>query len=165
MRKKRLMVAFIICLIPVALGLALTAGALIQNKTSLFSPPGFGERLSLFLTTNVAETSDSPRLPELKTPEFDQSADYIFSKIKRYAENQGWEIQAINEDEYTLNAVASTALWGFKDDININVEPDDELSCTLQVRSSSRTGRGDLGKNLDRVIRLIDFLRSNNSSE
>lgn len=61
-----------------------------------------------------------------------------------------WEIlveQRIGSDTY-LHAVATTRLMGYRDDVEFVVT---EGEPTIQVRSASRMGQGDLGANRQRL--------------
>lgn len=49
-----------------------------------------------------------------------------------------------------VQAVARTAILGFKDDVVIRVRPD-ETGSRVDMRSASRIGRSDLGANADRI--------------
>ena len=54
----------------------------------------------------------------------------------------------------TIEAVATTYWFGFKDDIVIRVETTSEGS-VVDLRSASRVGRGDLGANAVRIRTFI----------
>jgi uncharacterized protein (DUF1499 family) len=54
-----------------------------------------------------------------------------------------------------IEAVARTAIMGFRDDIAIRVRPDDEGS-KIDVRSASRYGRHDFGTNASRIRSLLE---------
>lgn len=62
----------------------------------------------------------------------------------------GWEIIHVDPDAHTIEAVATTDLFRFRDDVVIRVR-DDEGSARIDVRSKSRVGRGDLGANAQRI--------------
>jgi len=58
----------------------------------------------------------------------------------------GGHIQTVN-DHY-LAATFSSRIFGFMDDVEIRVDPDQKV---IHVRSASRVGRGDLGVNQQRI--------------
>ncbi len=62
----------------------------------------------------------------------------------------GWEIVSRETAAGTLQAVATTAWFGFKDDVTIRVSPDPQGS-RIDIRSRSRVGRGDVGANARRI--------------
>ena len=61
-----------------------------------------------------------------------------------------WEIVLEDPKELALEAVASTRLLRFKDDVAIEVRPAPGGS-SVHVRSRSRLGKGDLGANAARI--------------
>jgi len=61
-----------------------------------------------------------------------------------------WTILAADAAARSIEAVASTGLLRFKDDIVIEVRPNGSGS-TLHMRSKSRVGKGDLGANAERI--------------
>ena len=62
----------------------------------------------------------------------------------------GWEIVAENPGEGRIEATATTAWFGFKDDIVIRLAPSG-LGTRIDVRSKSRVGRSDGGANAARI--------------
>jgi len=66
------------------------------------------------------------------------------------ARGMGWKIAAANPKSGHIEATATTAWFGFKDDIVINVTAAGGGS-VVNVRSESRLGLSDLGKNARRV--------------
>jgi uncharacterized protein (DUF1499 family) len=58
----------------------------------------------------------------------------------------------------TIRAEARTALWGFTDDVVIRISLDDKGMTRVDLRSSSRVGRGDFGTNARRVARFLHAL-------
>ncbi len=61
-----------------------------------------------------------------------------------------WEVVYEDAAAYILEAVATTGLMRFKDDIVIHVRPSGS-GAAVHVRSKSRLGRGDLGANAKRI--------------
>ena len=59
-----------------------------------------------------------------------------------------------------IEAVDRTLLLGFKDDIVIRISGDDE-GARIDVRSASRYGSHDLGRNAKRIRRLFNEVRTN----
>jgi hypothetical protein len=58
-----------------------------------------------------------------------------------------------------IEAVARTAIMGFREDVSIRITADGEGS-RVDLRSSSRYFESDLGSNAARVTRLIDDINS-----
>jgi uncharacterized protein (DUF1499 family) len=61
-----------------------------------------------------------------------------------------WEVVAEDPATGTLSAVATSRLFGFRDDVAIRVRPSGPGS-RLDLRSRSRFGRSDLGANAARI--------------
>ena len=64
---------------------------------------------------------------------------------------EAWEAVHIDEDQTTLQALATTKLFHFRDDIVIRVRPDPK-GARIDLRSRSRVGRGDMGANAARIL-------------
>lgn len=78
-----------------------------------------------------------------------------FTAARKAAERMpGWEVVAVDEGGGTLEATATTSLFGFKDDIAVRVRPDGDGS-RVDVRSKSRDGKGDLGANAERIRQYV----------
>ena len=66
----------------------------------------------------------------------------------------GWDIYGNNPEIGLIEAVDTTLLYGFKDDIAIRIES--RLGTTyVDLRSVSRVGVGDLGANAARIEAFI----------
>ncbi|MFM8409613.1 MAG: DUF1499 domain-containing protein [Alphaproteobacteria bacterium] len=71
----------------------------------------------------------------------------------------GWEVVAVDEGSGTIEAIATTPLFGFQDDIAIRVRPDGDGS-RVDVRSKSRDGKGDMGANADRIRQYVSVVET-----
>jgi len=142
----------VLCLISIPVALIL--GAFIQNDLPWTDPPGFKTRLKHYLTTNVAETVDVSPYPELILREYDSPKDPLFSLLEASVAKLGWEIHGQRDEAYSLLAVVTTPLRGYKDDVLIRLIPISEERNYLYVRSSSREGHGDFGTNTRHILDL-----------
>jgi len=78
-----------------------------------------------------------------------------WQKLKAWiALQEDWEITV--DDGNFMQAIVTTPLMKFRDDIQLLLLPDDQL---IQVRSSSQLGLSDLGTNARRVETLGDQLK------
>lgn len=77
----------------------------------------------------------------------------------RVAKAQGWEIITLNTEKRIIQAVATTKLLRFKDDVIIKVDQVEDKAI-VQMRSKSRLGRGDLGANATRILNYFNALRN-----
>lgn len=81
-----------------------------------------------------------------------------FSRALEVAKKMGWEIVAQDESRGHIEAVASTTFFNFKDDVVLRIRGGANGS-VVDIRSHSRIGRGDRGKNAERVRKFIDYFQ------
>ncbi len=87
------------------------------------------------------------------------SADESYAFALTAARELGWKITDENRDEHRIEAVDTTLILRFKDDIVVRITPDDRGS-RIDVRSTSRVGRSDVGKNAKRIRAYFDRIES-----
>lgn len=127
---------------------------------------------------------EPPAIPPLPVPGPDPDPAGTLAKVEAAAGAMAaWEIIAVNPERLRLEAVATTRLLEFKDDVVIEIRqvvdaettvadpeggevteggPDPAAAAPLEVhmRSKSRVGRYDFGANRARVARFFDTLES-----
>ncbi len=81
-----------------------------------------------------------------------------FAKALAAAEAMGWDIVAQDASAGTLEATATTAMFGFKDDVSIRLTSDAGAT-KVDVRSASRVGISDLGANAARIETYLAALK------
>lgn len=81
-----------------------------------------------------------------------------FERAMGVASAEGLTIVATEPAEGRIEGTATTAWFGFKDDVVIRIRPDGHGS-RIDVRSVSRVGRGDAGENARRVRALLRLMR------
>lgn len=97
--------------------------------------------------------------PDLESLPIHRSSNEAFSIALEAAQNmRNWEIVGYNQNEGQIEATATTFWYGFKDDVVIRLDEDNEV-VVLDVRSKSRVGLGDLGVNARRIERYLDRVR------
>ena len=62
------------------------------------------------------------------------------------AEELGWQVAAVNADAGLIEATDTTFWFGFKDDVAVRLRPAGAGATRVDVRSISRVGTGDLGR-------------------
>jgi uncharacterized protein (DUF1499 family) len=133
---------------------------LIANRLPLTDPPGLGTRLSTYLNTNVAETmADSP-FAELRLQRYEAPPELLFDIARRAVQSLKWEILSVDAVQKEIQAVVTTKIWKFKDDITIRIQPGQPSGSVLWVRSASRVGKGDLGANTRHVLDLTEAVQA-----
>jgi hypothetical protein len=97
--------------------------------------------------------------PGLTTLDVPLAPDAAFAKAVEAARKMQWEIVSLRPSDGIIEATATTAWFGFHDDVVVRVRPSGSHS-HIDVRSVSRVGRGDAGKNADRIRRYLGLLTS-----
>ncbi len=101
--------------------------------------------------------------PDLKPLALSVSQEKAFEKALEVVTKNGWEVIASDADEGRIEAVDTSLLFGFKDEIVVRVAASDEGSI-IDIRSRSRIGRIDRGANAKRIRRYLDALKQTTTS-
>jgi uncharacterized protein (DUF1499 family) len=143
----------------VAFALVLIVGVVFftlqRNDANLFQTPGFQQRLTTFLTTNIAETSDDHPFEELRTPVFNVGAKKLYERVLYVAAESGWNVLSHDSDNQNANFVVRTPVFLFEDDVFVQVQFINMDESSLYIRSSSRKGGADLAANSGHIQELI----------
>jgi len=99
---------------------------------------------------NDVRTGETPQYPGIQPQRFNQPFDKVFDAALATAQTFGWEVRETNREQGVIEAVATTRLFRFKDDVTVTIKRDGE-SHVVNVRSHSREGKGDLGTNARRI--------------
>ena len=131
-------------------------------STDTADPPRFSAALerrgkdsnSLEIDPEVvsAQLEAYPDIATLVTP---QSLELAYSRALNTAHQLGWEVYRDDFNAGYIEAVDSTAIMGFKDDVVIRVRTNAD-GTLLDIRSVSRVGVSDLGANAARIRRFIE---------
>ncbi len=96
--------------------------------------------------------------PDLKPITSNKVVADMFKEVERHARAQeGWVIISSDLKSFRIEAVATTPLMRFRDDIVIEVRPEPSGS-SVHMRSRSRVGRSDLGANAKRIQNFLKGL-------
>jgi len=82
----------------------------------------------------------------------------VLTKIEAALLEMGLEITESNADDGRVEAVDTTFLFGFRDDVVVRVTAEEGKRTRVDVRSKSRVGMSDLGENAKRITRFIDLI-------
>jgi uncharacterized protein (DUF1499 family) len=135
-------------------------GELINDiTTDLNDPPAFSAVIPLRepdsnpIEYGGAEVAAVQRAvhPEVAPILTSLAAEAAFQRAFETAEAMGWEIVAGDPRTGIIEAVDTTTFFRFKDDIVIRVRPT-ATGSRVDLRSRSRIGRSDLGKNAARIV-------------
>lgn len=139
-------------------------GPMINDfTTDLADPPAF--RNAGTLPANQGRDMAYPRTFEpmqqgccadLHPARVRRDAREAFARVQTVAQGMpGWTITSTDADGGTMEVIATTALFGFQDDIAIRVRPDADGATRVDIRSKSRDGKGDMGTNAARIRTFV----------
>lgn len=97
--------------------------------------------------------------PELKTLSYLQSKAELVNAVEQAATNLGWELANTDTSEGVVEATDTTMWFGFEDDVVVRIT-DIGNKRLVDIRSKSRVGGSDLGKNAERIHGFIKELDS-----
>jgi uncharacterized protein (DUF1499 family) len=125
-------------------------------------PPRFADILPLRKDAPNATDYGGPDLaaqqqaayPDIQPVTLRLPGPQAFAQARKAAEAMGWDIVASNPEEGRIEATDTTRWFGFKDDIVIRVRARGDES-RIDVRSVSRVGKSDVGKNAQRIRAYI----------
>ena len=101
-------------------------------------------------TINDVTTGATLEYPDLQPQTFQQSYEQVFDAAAAVGRELGWDLTEEDRAKGAIQAVATTRLMRFKDDITVTVTREGE-GTNVSVRSHSRIGKGDLGANARRI--------------
>jgi uncharacterized protein (DUF1499 family) len=144
---------------------ALTSPRIHDITTDLDDPPAFEAVLPL--RAGAPNPPEHPgdevaavqrgAWPDLRPLVLDLPPDEALARAARAARDLGLEIVA--EGDGRLEAVATSAWFGFRDDVVVRVRARNGGS-VVDIRSKSRIGESDLGANAARVRALLERIEA-----
>jgi hypothetical protein len=121
----------------------------LRKAAGATNPPGY--------SAEESAAKQAEAYPDIRTVVVQAPAAQVFEQARTAAEDMGWEIVAAMPAEGRIEATATTAWIGFKDDVVIRIrEAGGETR--VDVRSKSRVGRGDVGMNARRIRAFMSRL-------
>jgi len=91
----------------------------------------------------------------------DGQPDEVYKRVEILAgEVPNWQITGNDPQTRTLEGVATSGLFKFKDDFIIQVRPAPDGGSVVEMRSKSRDGKGDLGTNYHRIVSFFRILKT-----
>ena len=96
---------------------------------------------------------DPHYLPSEATPQ-----SYWFWRAFERAKRMGWNIVAFDAKRGRIEATDTTTWFGFTDDIVVRVQQAGSIGARVDVRSKSRVGTFDYGRNAQRVKEYLKSL-------
>ncbi len=98
--------------------------------------------------------------PDIQPLQVQLSLEQAYVRARAVVEQFGWQILDEDPDTGTIEAVAITRLFRFRDDVVIRISRQPEGS-RVDIRSASRLGISDLGANARRIRTFMEhFVRN-----
>jgi uncharacterized protein (DUF1499 family) len=88
--------------------------------------------------------------PDVKPLVLSATPAEAFARVRKAAESLGWKVVSARPEEGVLEATDTTGWFGFTDDVVVRVHAVPEGS-RIDVRSTSRVGKSDVGMNAKRI--------------
>jgi uncharacterized protein (DUF1499 family) len=136
--------------------------------TDLADPPAF--RKAATLPANAGRNLDYPArfadiqrqcCADLRPAKLALAGSEALRRVRNVAEGlPAWQVTAADEQAGTLEAVATSRLFGFQDDVVVRVRAQPDGTSRVDVRSKSRDGQGDLGANAARIRGFVAALEA-----
>lgn len=171
-RVPALAIALVVALAAAALPLywlqvARTLPPINDITTDLADPPEFVAILPVRASAPVSaaypgkDTADAQRAgyPDIAPIDLPTPPQAAFERALAVARDMGWSIVATDLAAGRIEATATTAWFGFRDDVVIRVKAAGSGS-RVDIRSLSRVGKSDLGTNAKRIRDFSARLRS-----
>ncbi len=142
--------------------------ALLPHRSGATNGPEYDGQKKVMLKgkiTTVAELQklaypDIKPLGKLLNPRNDPKVDskaILFWHAFETAKRMGWNIVAFDEKKGIIEATDTTLWFGFTDDIAVRVQQAGTMGARLDIRSKSRIGTSDYGRN---AARVMDYLKA-----
>ena len=148
-------------------GLTASSVPAIHNiSTDVIEPPTFDKIVAireaeeanpLAYETEVLAAPQKAAYPYVKPLVSGDSPTDMFAKAVAVIESMGMELVSADESNGLLEATDTTFWFGFKDDVVIRIRSEGSGS-VVDVRSISRVGQSDLGKNAERIGEILALL-------
>jgi uncharacterized protein (DUF1499 family) len=163
-----LLIAVVVAYIPWSYKRTVSSVPYIHDiTTDVGNPPEFVAARTLRKEGDHPVTYDGPEVaaqqikayPDLASLITKAPKEQVFDTAKSTLASMGLEITDANPADGRLEAVDTTLLYGFKDDMVVRIQASQE-GTRVDVRSKSRVGRSDLGVNAKRIRSFLTKLRS-----
>lgn len=97
--------------------------------------------------------------PDIRPLVLSESPDIVFGRVEATVKHMGWEMKTSDSAKGIIEATDTTFWYGFQDDVIVRIRPSEGGGSLVDVRSLSRVGGSDLGKNADRVRKFLAALK------
>lgn len=123
------------------------SAAMVQARAEARNPPEYAG-------PEVA-AQQAEAYPDIQSITLAFPPDEVMARVQTAVNDAGWDI--VSQSETTLEATDTTFWFGFKDDVIIRLQPQGN-GTRVDIRSKSRVGSSDIGKNADRIRAFTEAL-------
>jgi len=106
---------------------------------------------------SVLQTQAYPKIGPLILSE---DLNVVFSKAEAIVTGLGWDVANSDLESGLIEATESTFWYGFEDDVIIRLRASEGGGTIVDMRSLSRIGGSDLGKNAARIEAFLEKLKA-----
>lgn len=124
--------------------------AILPLRTGATNPPEYGGG-------DVA-AQQRRAYPDIQPLVLQLPVDQAFDRALAAVRDLEWNVVANDGEAGRIEAVDTTFWFGFRDDVVIRVKEAGPMSARVDVRSKSRVGVSDLGRNAQRIRTLLERL-------
>lgn len=138
---------------------AASVPAIHDISTDTSQPPAFKALLAQRADAPNPATYGGPEIaaqqhkayPDIRPLDLRATPHQVFEAALATARDMGWVIAAQDPNAKRIEATATTFWYGFKDDVVIRIRRINDQLTRLDIRSVSRVGKSDVGKNAERI--------------
>jgi uncharacterized protein (DUF1499 family) len=136
--------------------------ALLTQRPGAENPPDYDGAKTVWMNGKASTVTALQKkyYPEVKPIGQLESTERLFGRALSTAKAMGWTIVAVDPDAGRIEATDTTFFFGFTDDIVIRVKPAG-MGARLDIRSKSRVGQTDIGRNAARIKSFVKKLLAN----
>ena len=148
-------------------GSGLLAADILANKENADYPQAFKAEIRIIpdspdylenesnpMHAAVLSYMQSAAYPNIRSLDTSMGMAQAVSRAEKVLREQGLDIVAVNAEKGLVEATETSFWFGFKDDVVVRVTALDNGS-RIDVRSVSRMGIGDIGKNAARIEQFL----------
>jgi len=110
-------------------------------------------------TQKLVSVLQTKAYPDIRSVVVEEPKDVVFGKAEAVAKNMGWDVKTLDKDAGIIEATHTTFWYGFEDDVIIRLRASEGGGTLVDMRSLSRIGGSDIGKNADRIREFMGALQ------
>lgn len=141
--------------------------AIHDITTDTVNPPQFSEIVTL-RDEHANSLVVDPEVIKLQQQHYPDITSFVLAepkaavleKVKAVVAQMGWQLIAVDTEAGRVEATDTSFWFGFVDDVVVRVTPAAKAGVVVDVRSVSRVGKSDLGKNAERIKTFLSVLKN-----